>query len=328
MEPSSALGNDLDPNVLAELPEVEEVLQISGLGVSAWATKSRISTLLKDGTSQDYYLKTTVGDLGRAAINGEFESMKAIQKVMPGFIAPPIAQGSMKNEPDCHFYLGRYLPIIDELVEPSSFCEQIAKLHKSSVSPNNKYGFHTVTFNGDLPQKNDYSDSWESFFADGFRHMLDINTVRAGPSEELEALLPALFEKVIPRLLRPLEGRIKPSLVHGDMWYGNAGVNSLEDEAVIFDPGCFYAHNEYELGNWRPERNKFSKAYFNAYHAYIPKASPEEDYEDRIVLYSLRFNLHAASLFPTILGFRESLIQDMKYLVEKYPEGLSSDFET
>ena len=116
------------------------------------------------------------------------------------------------------------------------------------------------------------------------------------------------------------------------MWYGNAGVNSLEDEAVIFDPGCFYAHNECrynsitrflkycvnysqftdrhvdvdELGNWRPERNKFSKAYFNAYHAYIPKASPEEDYEDRIVLYSLRFNLHAASLFPTILGFRES----------------------
>lgn len=139
--------------------------------------------------------------------------MKAIQKVVPGFIAPAIAQGSMKNEPDCHFYLGRYLPIIDELVEPSSFCEQIARLHRNSVSPNNKFGFHTVTFNGDLPQKIDYSDSWESFFADGFRHMLDINTERAGPSEELEALLPAFFEKVIPRLLRSLEERIKPSLV-------------------------------------------------------------------------------------------------------------------
>lgn len=61
-----------------------------------------------------------------------------------------------------------------------------------------------------------------------------------------------------------------------------------------------------ELGNWRPERNKFTKAYFNAYHAYFPKASPEEDYDDRIVLYSMRFNLHAASLFPTVLGFRDS----------------------
>ncbi|KAJ8066165.1 hypothetical protein OCU04_005254 [Sclerotinia nivalis] len=251
--------------------------------------------------------------------------MEAIQKVTPDFIAAPITQGTMKDQPNCHFYLGQYLPIVDELVEPTSFCEQIARLHKNSVSPNNKYGFHTVTFNGDLPQKNDYSESWESFFAAGFRHMLAINTERAGPSEALEALVPAFFEKVIPRLLRPLEGNIKPSLVHGDMWCGNAGLNTLDDELVIFDPGCFYAHNEYELGNWRPERNKFSKAYFNAYHVHFPKASPEEDYEDRIVLYSIRFNLHAASLFPTVLGFRVSLIQDMKYLVEKYPEEFSSE---
>ncbi|TGO18929.1 hypothetical protein BPAE_0361g00050 [Botrytis paeoniae] len=238
----------------AEIPDVEKVLHISVLGVSPWATKSRISTILKDGKDRDYYLKTAVGDLGRASIIGEFESMKAIQKVTPEFIAPPIAQGSMKDKPDCHFYLGQYLPIIDELVEPAFFCEQIAMLHRNSVSPNRKYGFHTVTFNGDLPQKNDYSDNWESFFTAGFRHMLDINTSRAGPSEELDALLPIFFEKVIPRLLRPLEGNIKPSLVHGDLWYGNAGVNTLEDKAVIFDPGCFYAHNEYELGNWRPER--------------------------------------------------------------------------
>lgn len=158
-------------------------------------------------------IQTAVGDLGRAAINGEFESMDAIRKVAPGFVATPIASGSMKDQPKCHFYLGRYLPIVDELVEPASFCEQIARLHKNSVSPNNQYGFHTVTFNGDLPQKNDYSSSWESFFAAGFHHMLAINTERAGPSEELEVLLPAFFEKVIPRLLRPLEGNIKPSLV-------------------------------------------------------------------------------------------------------------------
>ncbi|TGO54276.1 hypothetical protein BOTNAR_0272g00020 [Botryotinia narcissicola] len=308
MEPTLIPENILDPNILAEIPDVEKVLHIYVLSISPWATKLRISTTLKGRKDQEYCLKTAVGDLGRASIIREFESMKAIQKVTPKFIAPPIAQGSMKEKRDCHFYLGQYLPIIDELVEPTYFCEQIAMLHRNSVSPNRKYGFHT-----------------ESFFAAGFRHMLDMNKARAGPSEELDTLLPAFFEKVIPRLLRPLEANIRPSLVHGDLWYGNAGVNTLEDKAVIFDPGCFYAHNEYELGNWRAKRNKFSKAYFDAYHAYIPKASPQEDYEDRIVLYSLRFNLHAASLFPTIVGFRESLMQDMNYLVEKYPEGLSSD---
>ena len=42
-----------------------------------------------------------------------------------------------------------------------------------------------------------------------------------------------------------------------------------------------------ELGNWRPERNKFSQTYFHKYHSHIPKSFPEEDYDDRNVLYSL-----------------------------------------
>jgi len=56
-----------------------------------------------------------------------------------------------------------------------------------------------------------------------------------------------LFDKVIPRLLRPLEtnGRtVKPCLVHGDLWYGNAGVNAGTNASLVFDACCFYAHNE------------------------------------------------------------------------------------
>lgn len=45
---------------------------------------------------------------------------------------------------------------------------------------------------------------------------------------------------------------------------------------------------EDELGNWRPERNKFSNSYFNAYRLYIPPAEPEEDYDDRNALYALQ----------------------------------------
>lgn len=42
-----------------------------------------------------------------------------------------------------------------------------------------------------------------------------------------------------------------------------------------------------ELGNWRPERNKFSRTYFHAYHCHVPKSFPEEDYDDRNALYSM-----------------------------------------
>lgn len=81
----------------------------------------------------------------------------------------------------------------------------------------------------------------------GLRHMFTLNLVVGGPCQELEDLMPSMFEKVIPRLLRPLESggnSIVPSLVHGDLWYGNAAVIVAEDAPLIFDPSSFWAHNE------------------------------------------------------------------------------------
>lgn len=42
-----------------------------------------------------------------------------------------------------------------------------------------------------------------------------------------------------------------------------------------------------ELGNWRPERNRFTQEYFDAYHVHYPKSAPEEDYDDRNALYAM-----------------------------------------
>ena len=59
-----------------------------------------------------------------------------------------------------------------------------------------------------------------------------------------------MVEKVIPRLLRPMEtnGRsIKPALVHGDLWCGNAAIDVQADAPLIYDPSSFYAHNECNL---------------------------------------------------------------------------------
>ena len=104
-----------------------------------------------------------------------------------------------------------------------------------------------VTYNGDLPQENSWADSWEEFFINGFKHVVEVNVERAGKSDELNALLPSFYANVIPRLLRPLEtgdNNIKPSLVHGDLWCGNAAVDQSTGEGIVFDPSSFWAHNE------------------------------------------------------------------------------------
>lgn len=68
-----------------------------------------------------------------------------------------------------------------------------------------------------------------------------------GPDEEMKKDVELLFDKVIPRLLRPLEtgGRsIQPRFVHGDLWDGNASTDVATGPPIIFDAASHYCHNE------------------------------------------------------------------------------------
>jgi len=159
----------------------------------------------------------------------------------------PITWGSFNAISDTHYYICKFHELKDEVPGPVEFCKTIADLHTNSWSPNGKFGFHVVTYNGNLPQKNDWKDTWEEFFTSGFERILDINVERGGPWEEMENLRPAMTTKVIPRLLRPLEmnGRtVNPCLVHGDLWCGNTAIDTVTNTPLIFDPASFYAHNE------------------------------------------------------------------------------------
>ncbi|PKY00545.1 hypothetical protein P168DRAFT_299936 [Aspergillus campestris IBT 28561] len=319
----AAKRTELNPNILSEIPLFNRPLTLTNHGSSAWAHSYRIDLEVEDRT-ESYFMKVSVGYHGREALKGEFESTCAMHDVVGEFTTKPVGWGSFKSLAGAHYYFCQFHDLIEEVPEPGEFCKGVAALHANSQSPNGKFGFHIVTYNGDLPQNNDYADTWEEFFIHGFENMIQLNIDRGGPWKELEGLDTAMITKVIPRLLRPMEtdGRyIKPSLVHGDLWCGNAAVDGATNQPLIYDPASFYAHNEYELGNWRPERNKFSKSYFNTYHSHIPKTYPEEDYDDRNALYSMRFNLQAAALFPHVASLRESVIDEMKRLVEKYPGG-------
>ncbi|KFX96456.1 hypothetical protein V490_03340 [Pseudogymnoascus sp. VKM F-3557] len=318
----------VNAHTLSEIPLFQRPLSVTNHGSSAWALSYKIETKDDAGEDEIYFMKVSTGEEGRAALHGEFEATSEIHSVVGDFTPKPITWGSFKAIPNAHYYVCKFYDLAEELPKQHEFCEKVAALHSKSQSPNGKFGFHMVTYNGDLPQENGYTDTWEEFFINGFKHMLTMNIDRGGPWEEMETLKLDMLDKVIPRLLRPMEsnGRsIKPSLVHGDLWCGNADVDSQTDRPLIYDPASFYAHNEYELGNWRPERNKFSRSYFNAYHSHIPKTAPEDDYDDRNALYSMRFNLQAAALFPKVASFRESVTDEMERLIAKYPNGYEEE---
>ncbi|KAI9770839.1 MAG: hypothetical protein M1839_003034 [Geoglossum umbratile] len=298
----------LDQNVIAVLPEGSRVISVRPHGSSLWAQTARLETKLADGSPKPFFLKVLRGEKGRRMVNAEFESMSALYAVTPTFVPKPYAWGSYLSLEDTHFFLCDFHDMAGGLPDKDKFTANLAKLHRDSVSPNGKYGFHLTTFTGMLPQDNRWTDTWEESFKHSMRRLLDFEAEVQGPCEELEQLAISLFNKVIPRLLRPLEtngNSIKPVLVHGDLWHGNCLTDSATNEPIIFDASALWAHNEYEIGKWRAPHHKFGKEYIKAYHSHFPISAPEEDHDERNALYSLRCELHSSAYLPSTPQFRK-----------------------
>lgn len=205
---------------------------------------------LDDGTPLSFFIKVLQKEKGKNMFHGKFESMKEIYTLLSDFAPKPIAWGTYSNIPDTHYFLCEYQEMVEKMPDPHKFAARLAELHQKSKSTNGKFGFHVATYSGNLPQKTDWEESWEVFFSKSMRQALELELQAKGPDPEFDVLIPIFIDRVITRLLRPLEGggrSLKPSLVHGDLWYANSRIDVDTGECLIYDACCFYAHNECKL---------------------------------------------------------------------------------
>lgn len=126
-----------------------------------------------------------------------------------------------------------------------------------------------------------------------------------GPWPEYDAACRQLIDVAIPRLLGPLQsnGReITPTLIHGDLWERNVGIDMETGETVIFDAGSTYDHNEMEFGTWRCSWTFYfnSPIYMRLYQRQIEPSEPVEEWDDRNGLYSMHPYLDDSVLFIAI----------------------------
>ena len=257
-------------------------------------------------------------------MSGEHRAMSLMYDASADLVPRPLAWGTYSTIQDVHFLLCDFHEMKDELPDLSSFPAKMAKLHRETTSSNGKYGFWVTTFHGNTPLDHGWASTWEEYFTTRTKTLVQMEQEAQGPCQEILDLAQPFFNKVVPRLLRPLEtgGRsIRPALVHGDLWHGNVSVDAKTQKPIIFDAACFYAHNEYDLGVWRAGWNKLGKEHQQQYHKHCRFSAPEDDHDDRNLLYATRVNILDSILYKGDSGYREQLIADMRKLVEKYPDG-------
>jgi protein-ribulosamine 3-kinase len=162
----------------------------------------------------------------------------------------------------------------------------LALLHRASAE---RFGFEVDTYCGATRQPNAWRASWVELFREQrLLHLVGLLERRG----RLGAHERALFDRLASTLDERLSGADEPpSLIHGDLWSGNA--LSTPGGPALVDPSSSYSHREAELG-MMTLFGGFSRRTFDAYEEAFPLAA---GHLERRAFYELYHVLNHAALF-------------------------------
>ena len=188
------------------------------------------------------------------------------------------------------------------------FGRELAALHRADCSKlasadgGLPFGFAADNYIGASPQKNTPAADWLTFFRD----------CRLLPQFKMaERYFDSGMRRQCERLLDRLDSRLSepefPSLIHGDLWNGNA-VCGPDGKAWILDPAAYVGHFEAELA-MTELFGGFPSTFYQAYREVNPIDS---GYRDRRDLYNLYHLLNHLNLFG------DSYLSSVRQIVNRY----------
>lgn len=218
-------------------------------------------------------------------LDAEADGLSAIAKTKTISVPSVVCAGVVKEN---HQHT-EYLVLQHLKLTQSSQCDyallgqRIAFLHLATSGTT--FGWHRNNFIGATPQQNTKRHCWADFFAEqriGFQLEL---LARQG---QRLANIDVVTSKV-HTLLKPHSPT--PSLVHGDLWFGNTGFHGTTP--IIYDPAVYIGDRETDIA-MAELFGSFPEAFYAGYHSVAPLS---EDYQSRRHVYQLYHLLNHALLF-------------------------------
>ncbi len=178
------------------------------------------------------------------------------------------------------------------------FGRQLANLH-NQTSP--EFGFPHDNYIGSTPQPNPWT-------ADGYAFFAEQRLLFQAHLAQSKGLLDGSEVHQVEKLAKNLESMVPAqpaSLIHGDLWSGNALADSQGAPALI-DPAAHYGWAEAELG-MTALFGAFPAEFYQAYQEVHPL---EGDYQRRFSIYNLYHLLNHLNLFGG--GYRGQVISILR----------------
>jgi fructosamine-3-kinase len=175
----------------------------------------------------------------------------------------------------------------------------LAAMHKSPGGQ--EFGWKRNNTIGSTPQINNWIENWANFFVEcRICYQLKLAKNRGGDFFNTDALVTKIRSLLLDR-------HPEPSLVHGDLWSGNAAI-TIEGEPVILDPAVYYGDREVDIA-MTELFGGFPAAFYHGYNEIWPL---DEGYRQRKQIYNLYHILNHFNLFGG--GYEDraaSIIQDI-----------------
>ncbi|MBE9171238.1 fructosamine kinase family protein [Pleurocapsales cyanobacterium LEGE 06147] len=161
---------------------------------------------------------------------------------------------------------------------------QLAAMHK--IGKSDRFGWDINNTIGSTPQINTWTDNWADFFAEQrIGYQLKLAKRRGGSFPDTTKVIEAIREHLADR-------QPQPSLVHGDLWSGNAAVTT-DGEPVILDPATYYGDREVDIA-MSELFGGFPTAFYRGYNEVWQL---DEKYLQRKTIYNLYHILNHFNLF-------------------------------